>query len=131
MKRIIVLLSMMLSMIAIDAMAQQVRGIETKRVVYNGVKYSYDYRNSEYSDEYYGWEFTNRNSIPVSVSIILKGKGNPDDYIVTTKEIVLNSKESYIFKPDPLVSSGDFRVHNWGSGSISDYYVVYEAYKLE
>lgn len=127
MKRIIVLLSMMLSMIAIDTMAQQVRGVETKRVVYNGEQYSYGY-NRSYSNEYYGWEFTNRNSIPVSVSIILKKWDN----IVTTKEIVLDSKESYIFKPYTLFTYDEFKVHrSFFGSSIDDYYVVYEAYKLE
>lgn len=122
---------MMLSVMAIDTIAQQVRGIETKRVVYNGERY---YGGREYSNEYYGWEFANRNSIPVSVSIILKGRGgrgNPD-YIVTTKEIVLDSKESYIFKPYTVVSEDGLKVHpNFSSSSINHFYVVYEAYKLE
>lgn len=108
---------------------QEVRGIETKRVIYQGEKYVIG-KNTYYT--HYGWELKNRNSIPVSVEITLNYKGENGIEIVTTKDVVLSSGETYIFKPAGYhfqvllgyLTPDENRI-------INNYYVTYRAFKLE
>lgn len=139
--------------------AQEVRGIETRRAIYEGESYTLGYmyygryRDSwnEFgnSTEYYGFEFTNLNSIPVSVTIEVYAKGNTDK-MIDTKEIVLKSKEKYIHKYPQLKRYQDHYNNGTGSNVCSDsdedkwkkckeegesyangYYVKYKAFKLQ
>ena len=109
----------------------EVRGVETRRVVYNGPEYRYySTHHDEQSTEYYGFEFYNRNSIPVSVSIELWWQGEKLT-LITTKDVVLGTGEKYILKQE---QASYFRVHiNYGhtNTGIDQYYVKYKAYKLE
>ncbi len=124
--------------------AQEVRGIETKRV--------------KDDNGNYGWELYNKNSISVSVDIELWYKGHSyternhngfitleyqeDTKIVETKSIVLKAGEQYVFKPVYFRKNGD---SNQWAVSISDsyignryrytdavenYYIKYQAHKL-
>lgn len=122
----------------------EVRGVETKLVKYTGSSYSYSsssrIREYKYYNTWFGYEFHNMNSIPVSVDAKLYRKGwrDDDEYtLINTKSFVLNSKESYIWKHE---NYDNFRVYysyetsqdtpNYGS-SYADYYIEYKAYKLE
>lgn len=113
----------------------EVRGVETKIAKYEGPRYLAK------GDCYlwFGYQFTNLNSIPVSVDVELYG----DDELISTKSFVLKSKEIYIWK---FEHNSDFEVYystsSWGDrmeksnpGSNQypkiKYYVRYKAYKLE
>lgn len=111
----------------------KVRGVETRRVIYDGPQYKV---YNEYYTEWYGFEFSNRNSIPVSVSMELwiRTRTSYDSYdgkeqVVTTKDVVLDPGEKYILKQE---NNWIFTVHDRNSRRyIDDYYVKYKAYKLE
>lgn len=126
MKKFIIILSILLGMTAIESFAQtQVRGIETRRIIYEGP--IYDAGFGEKSTRYYGWEITNHNSITVSVEIELWCQTEDGGQIVKTQDIILKSKETYIFKREEHECT---RVDYRGS-PISNYYIKYKAYKLE
>lgn len=132
MKKVLLIVCLTLSMFAISAFAQEVRGIETRRVTYEGPQYEEDGR---WYTTYYGFEFHNLNSIKVSVDIELykRNKYEPDK-LIDTKSIVLNLDETYVYKregdctfrkgthPDGISICWDY---------IQDYYVKYKAYKLQ
>lgn len=155
MRKIIAILSILMCFASMKMFAQEVRGVETKRAVYNGESYELRYRHygrngsDVYtfgtSTEYYGFEFTNLNSIAVSVSIEVYNKsGN----LIDTKEIVLKSQESYIHKY-PVIQkyydycdkfvcdNDDSDADKWskcqaeGKNKANEYYVKYKAYKLQ
>lgn len=125
-KSLFLLLGALWCLAATDLSAQnEVRGVETRRVIYDGPTYYRDMYT-----EYYGFEFSNRNSIPVSVSIELWRNSSEyeDPILVTTKDVVLDPGEKYILKQE---KNSIFWVHDSNSLKISDYYVKYKAYKLE
>lgn len=141
MKKVIFMFCMAMSLFATNAFAQmqEVRGIETRRVVYEGPRYSH-YDN--YYTTYYGFEFHNMNSVSVSVDIELYlqkdgtdswGKQKPDE-LITTKTVVLRPGETYVFKRE---SDQSFRKgyrddgYSIGGHSIQEFYVTYKAYKLQ
>lgn len=115
----------------------EVRGIETRRVIYDGPVYTVNYVLSAASScKYYGWEFYNANSIPVSVDIELWSQATSvgaDNQIVKTQSIILKPGEKYIFKREEHISTkvdrGELRDSK--DYPISQYYVKYKAYKLE
>lgn len=137
MKKTLLLVCLTLSMFATSAFAQEVRGIETRRVTYQGPRYN-DI-GSSYYDTYYGFEFRNLNSIKVSVDIELyqQGEKNNPDKLIDTKSIVLNPDETYVYKRE---SDNSFRKGNKDDGyscaggyhnDIHYFYVRYKAYKLQ
>lgn len=112
----------------------EVRGVETKLATY----YS-----SEECEKYFGYEFYNMNSIPVSIDAELYYRSNPsyEAILKETKSFVLDSKEKYIWK---FEQKSDFCVLRYsygnspspksqpGSGVYNDsYFIKYKAYKLE
>ena len=117
-------LCMIMCLFATNAFAQEkVRGIETRLVAYDKVD---DY-------DIYGIEFTNRNSISVSITMELWKKGSYNNYnrdynndqLEQSKDIVLEPGESYLWK---------IRKKRKSDGSLyydADYYYKYEAYKLQ
>ena len=138
--------------------AQEVRGVETKLVKYHGSEYNYTwgiwYEPNAISDLWFGYSFRNMNSIPVSVDIELYADVNQKvDYsssykyvekLLTTKTIVLEPGEEYIFKREsddamkvfdnsdvprdaPLIASGGYDNEN----KRKNYRVTYKAYKLQ
>ena len=151
MKRLLILLVAVCGFATTTLSAQnEVRGVETKLVQYDGPEYE-DYnewlKTSKYSTKWFGYSFYNMNSIPVSVDAELY----IEDYyrgwkIVTTKTFVLESKESYIWKHEKQ-GECDFKVNStyengswktfWTDDKVSpnchgyDYRVEYKAYKLE
>lgn len=123
-------------MTSIESFSQEVRGISTRRVIYNGPEYSdYDkyanggYGGYKYSCKYYGWELTNHNSITVSVDVELYHKTDDGDSIEKTKSVILKSNESYILKCENISAYKVDGYNPWNT--IDHYYVKYKAYKLE
>ena len=131
MKKIMALLTGLMCFASANAFAQEVRGIETRRVIYEGPKYSC-------GNQYYGWEFTNRNSCAVSVDATLFHNGGTygnayhteviPSTPVKTQSFVLNAGESYIFKREGHYST---RVECNDGFSIDEYRIEYKAYKLQ
>lgn len=137
MKKAITTLAVLMCFMSVSAIAQEVRGIETRRVIYDGPQYSCGYNCS--STKYYGWEFTNRNSCTVSVDITLSFQGGTygNNYDVTsvpssvvkTQSVVLRAGETYVFKREEhrCTKVDDQSYDN----PISSYYIEYRAFKLQ
>lgn len=123
-----------MSIFATNAFAQlqEVRGVETRRIIYNGPRY--DNYKGVTSTKYFGFEFKNTNSISVSVDVILYRRDwsySPEpDKVITKKSFTLKPEEGYVLKQeeDPY-----FRVEDSdpeGYQYINYYYVEYKAYKV-
>ena len=124
---------------------QQVHGVETKLTTYFGPAYTV--QRVDYF-EWFGYSFTNMNSIPVSVEAELyenlPGRNDCDETrveLVTTKSFVLQPKETYIWK---FENKEAFKKMHWrktydepsndryGNGyRETSFYVKFKAYKLE
>lgn len=124
-------------LLAANVNAQEVHGVESKMVCTydcnpNGSWESwYDYQ--AYKRPLFAYEFTNLNSISVSVEVELYCKvlvknsyydsDKQYDYrVIKTKSFILKSGESYIYKTDE--NGIDHYDNN------NKYYVKYKAYKL-
>lgn len=128
------------------AQLSEVKGVETKLVIYDGQEYEYwkdDARYASHSTKWFGFSFYNMNSIPVSVEAELYHAGK----LVDTKTFNLASKETYIWKQK---HNSDFQVYSdyydydgftgkkevpadynrGGAINGSTYYVEYKAYKI-
>lgn len=146
MKKIFVLLFALMSGIVSFAQSLEVRGVETKVVIYDGPEYSgckYPCTGPMlYSTKWFGYSFYNMNSIPVSVDAELYCVEYGREKLVSTKAFNLKSKETYVWKRE---NSRDFRVNDDASGCHGDwrdegkstpgmqdrtYYVKYKAYKI-
>ena len=134
------------------AQLSEVKGVETKLVVYDGPEYevlagksgSGSYRR-KYFTKWFGYSFYNMNSIPVSVEAELyKTHDDKGQLLVTTKTFNLKPGETYIWKNEHIHpfkvnynshpdSYNDYtksrEVPNYDSGSVT-YYVRYKAYKI-
>lgn len=117
--------------------AQEVHGVEITRKIIKEEVDSYDSYKL-----YFGYEITNMNSIPISIEIELyhsscSRSGNSyKEGLIETKNITLQSKESYLWKPtvnirgirsssEILYYGGDDCRH-WAENC----YVRYKAYKI-
>lgn len=148
---------MAMSLFATSALAQEVRGVETRRAVYEGDSYVLYYftvrgdheRILGTKNEYLGFEFTNKNSISVSVTIEVYEKRSSGDILIDTKDIVLKRGESYIHKKPVLKRYETYSISGiphyddetnseiwkgvaeYGEERANKYYVKYKAYKLQ
>ena len=140
MKKIIMIMCLLFSMGISNVLGQEVRGVETKRVKYNGSQYEYatsrnkniysdDY--TSFSSEYYGWELHNANSISVAVDIELWKKIRDGERLEMTKSVVLKPSEKYIFKFEGYEVSHCNLPYYDNDSNIEDYYIKYKAFKLE
>lgn len=145
MKKTFFIFCIAMSLFAVSVFAQEVRGVETRVAVYYGVEYeygdqSYDgFKPQGRSNEYYGFEFKNRNSISVSVTIkIYKDDGRS---LVSQKEVVLGPNESYIMKKPEIkkyntrsyqgdINLGQATAEN-GRKLAQSYIMEYKAFKLQ
>ena len=136
------------------AQLSEVKGVETKLVVYDGSEYKVEDGKSrngnsqyKYSTKWFGYSFYNMNSIPVSVEAELyKTHDYKGQLLVTTKTFNLKPGETYIWKNE---NTGAFKVNYDECGGIycSDwteskeepnyydagrvtYYIKYKAYKI-
>lgn len=127
-------LCVIMCLVATNTFAQEkVRGIETKLVKYDTYKYN------DYTEDVYGIMFTNRNSIPVSVTMELwEGQSRKswtnsfesNNQLVSSKDIVLDPNESYLWKVN-AGKYGESSLRNLGEYTYHTYYYKYEAYKLQ
>lgn len=131
MKKLFVMLVVMLGFTTQLYAQNEVRGVETKVAKYQGSYY--DVGESR-PNEWFGYSFTNMNSIPVSVDAELYESGSLTD----TKSFTLQPQESYIWK---FENNSDFKVTYWTSiycdtyhkrsQPSGSYFIKYKAYKLE
>lgn len=134
MKKLFVMLVVMLGFTTQLYAQNEVRGVETKVAKYKGSYY--DVGESR-PNEWFGYSFTNMNSIPVSVDAELYESGSLTD----TKSFTLQPQESYIWK---FENNSDFKVKYSTSSMYSyrdtyhersqpsgSYFIKYKAYKLE
>ncbi len=122
---------MVMCLFTTSAFAQEVRGVETRFVKNGETLYL-----SASKEDAYNVEFTNRNSITVSVTVELwqaavEARGYfsaKPEKLVATKEIVLDPGESYIWDLGRNYFFSDGKLYN----SIWEvFYVKYKAYKLQ
>ena len=127
----------------------EVKGVETKVVIYDGPEYRAIYESSSYSNKYqsstkwFGFSFYNMNSISVSVEAELYQEHNGK--MVATKSFNLKPNETYIWKhenrrDDFKVNASENGAKTWWTDSKkepviygsygSTYYVKYKAYKI-
>lgn len=133
MKKIIAVLTVLMCLATTSVFAQEVRGVETKRVMYEGgetYEYTSDYSWDFSSTKYYGWEFKNLNSCAVSVDITLYKQDSPAR-VISTKSIVLQSGETYIFKKEIYDTRAIRDFGHTNNKEIEYYYVEYKAFKLQ
>lgn len=132
MKKILTVLLFLFAFATSIVLAQEVRGIETRRVIYDGPRYSYGWSGEYHSTRYYGWEVTNQNSIRVSVDITLWSQARyqgDQNNIVKTQSLILKPGETYVFKREEHRST---KVDDPDSDNpISSYYIEYKAFKLQ
>lgn len=134
------------------AQLSEVKGVETKLVVYNGSKYEVANgrsRNGDphytYSTKWFGYSFYNMNSIPVSVEAELyKTHDYKGQLLVTTKTFNLKPGETYMWKHENMdafmvnYNSRNYpycwteskeEPNYYDSGRVT-YYIRYKAYKI-
>lgn len=134
------LVATVLLAVNVNVNAQEVHGVESKMVCTydcnpNGSWDSwYDYRTEKIP--WFAYEFTNLNSIPVSVEVELYHEEKISDYkaaefrVIATKSFVLQSGESYVFKTEEKgICTYSISFNNYYS-KHSSYYIKYKAYKL-
>ena len=126
-------------MFAANVNAQEVHGVESKMVCTYDCNPQGTWDKWEYGGvkkyPWFSYEFTNLNSIPVSVEVELYYEkqvrnGEYNFVLASTKSFVLKSGESYIFKTSErgidFYNNNDYYIqHNHKA-----YYVKYKAYKL-
>ncbi len=138
MKKLFFILMVVMSFFSTNAVAQEVRGVETRIVIYEGSEYRY---NSSYNstdkniyDRWAAFEFTNLNSITVSVDATLH---HTKAGVRSKKSFVLQPGESYRWKHENESASigyyySTFKVYNDSTWDYENYYYVeYKAYKLQ
>lgn len=133
------------------AQLSEVKGVETKLVVYDGSEYKVRDGSSRSGDSYYkystkwfGYSFYNMNSIPVSVEAELyKTHDYKGQLLVTTKTFNLKPGETYIWKHENTSAFMVNYTHNssycwteskeepnyYDAGRVT-YYIKYKAYKI-
>ena len=143
MKKYFVMLVVMLGFTTQLYAQNEVRGVETKVAKYQGSYYSV---GDTESNEWFGYSFTNMNSIPVSVDAELYEQRSvyQPTRLTETKSFTLQPQESYIWKfeqtnSDFKVKSAEFsgnRTYYYeskepGYRSGTKYIIKYKAYKLD
>lgn len=151
MKKLFLFLFAMISVSNLAFAQNEVRGVETKLAKYEGSEYYA--ANGKYSNLWFGYQFLNLNSIPVSVDaeLYVTNKLTKEQNLRDTKTFVIEPKETYIWK---FEYNYDFRVYGYYTNTIfyldeyaytraypgysessSDhgrtYMIKYKAYKLE
>ncbi len=133
MNKIIILFCLLLTSISTCMAQTEVKGITSRRVIYDGPQYWYDIEGGrdQYSTKYYGWEITNRTKYHVYVEVELWSQTYPNNSIVKTQDIMLKPGESYIFKREEHKCSHVKRHLMDSDYPITNYYIKTKAYKLE
>ena len=138
MKKMCMLIFALMSTVVGFAQLSEVKGVETKLVIYDGPQYGAAYGYGyKYSTKWFGFSFYNMNSISVSVEAELYQEY--DGKMVATKSFNLKPNETYIWKHE---NRDYFKVNvsgiDWvdskkepnGGHYCGRYYVKYKAYKI-
>lgn len=136
MKKLFFILMAVMSCVSIESFAQEVRGVETRIVIYEGSEYRRSYSSDKnIYDRWAAFEFTNLNSITVSVDATLH---HTKAGVRSKKSFVLQPGESYRWKheneyaPTNGYSDYNFKVYNDSTWECENYYYVeYKAFKLQ
>ena len=135
MKKLFFILMVVMSFISIEAFAQEVRGVETRIVIYKGSTYRRDFISSkDIFDRWAAFEFTNLNSITVSVDATLH---HTEAGVRSKKSFVLQPGESYRWKHEKECTAlgpndTTFKAYDDRTWYHEQYYYVeYKAYKLQ
>lgn len=136
MKKLFFILMAVMSCVSIESFAQEVRGVETRIVIYEGSEYRGIYNSDKnIYDRWAAFEFTNLNSITVSVDATLH---HTKAGVRSKKSFVLRPGESYRWKHEEEstsisnYSNSNFKVYNDSTWRYENYYYVeYKAYKLQ
>ena len=136
----LILFIAMMSSVVCFGQLQEVKGVETKLVIYEGSSYHVGDSDLDYSSKWFGYSFYNMNSIPVSVEAKLYRyrKGGNYNQIVNTKTFNLKSQETYIWKHEEdysfrVYGSSDYprkEPYDYSGQYYYYYYVEYKAYKI-
>lgn len=121
MKRMFLVLTVLLCT-TVNVLAQEVHGVETKMVCTYDCNPNGSWSEWNWKYPWFGYQFTNLNSIPVSVEAELYYRDTYGNELISTKYFVLESGESYVFK---YMEQGISTYQNH-----TKYYVKYKAYKL-
>lgn len=110
MKKLFLFLFAMISVSNLAFAQNEVRGVETKLVKYEGSEYLVG--GGKYSNLWFGYQFLNLNSIPVSVDaeLYVTNELTNEQNLRDTKTFVIEPKETYIWK---FEYSTDFKVNYW------------------
>ena len=104
--------------------AQEVHGVESKMVCTHNCNPNGSWDNWGRSNTpWFSFEFTNMNSIPVSVEVELYDTYGSTPQLISTKSFVLQKGESYIWKNSEANGVDEYKNHEY-------YFVKYKAYKL-
>lgn len=146
MKKLFLSLFAMISVSNLAFAQNEVRGVETKLVKYEGSEYNV---GGKYYNLWFGYQFLNLNSIPVSVDaeLYVTNDYTNEQNLRDTKTFVIEPKETYIWK---FEYGTDFKVYHYKYGYYSNghmytkaypgyvesnfgntYMIKYKAYKLE
>lgn len=112
MKKLFFILMATICFASTNAIAQEVRGVETKKV------------DSPGNSDQYSFAFTNMNSITVCVDAVLYYKRES----ATERKEEIEDKKSFTLKPGETYLWKNIWKH---SNVASRYYVDYKAYKLQ
>lgn len=145
MKRILGIVCLFLLFASVKTYAQEVRGVETKLTKYSGPEYKVNKWGAT-RNLWFGYSFTNMNSIPVSVDaeLYIRNTKTQEHSLETTKSFTLKPGETYIWKFETMSSfcvyypSWDRRdieersepFFSYTSQGTDYYYIKYKAYKL-
>ena len=154
MKRICFILMLLVSLLPINAIAQEIRGVEIKIVIYEGKDRDGNVRH------WAAFELVNKNSIPVSVDAeLFRSKPFGEDYrqrynytpsylerdnshiyprLISAQSFILQPGESYLWKHETeqyFLSSRGYVFAFWSDqdywNEAQNYFVKYKAYKLQ
>ena len=138
MKKLFFILMAVMSCVSIESFAQEVRGVETRIVIYEGSEYRRSYSSDKnIYDRWAAFEFTNLNSITVSVDATLH---HTKAGVRSKKSFVLQPGESYRWKHEQESTLIDQKRSDYSNFKIYDksvwiwenyYYVEYKAFKLQ
>jgi len=149
MKKIKILVCLCFLTLSTSTFAQlkEVKGVETKWVVYNGTDYYVSASSGNViKNEYFGYSFTNINKYDITIESelwVAKQEIEKDrmgnvvktsfkEVLVDTKTFVLQSNEEYVWKHN---GKKDFQVYIYYSTVLDkvagDYFIKFKAYKNE
>lgn len=134
MKKLFFILMAVMSLISIEAFAQEVRGVETRIVIYEGPGYVGRYNINRWHNRWAAFEFTNLNSFTVSVDATLH---HTEAGVRSKKSFVLQPGESYRWKHEKECTAlgsnnTTFKAYDDRTWNHEQYYYVeYKAYKLQ